>query len=69
MRSGGTQQAQFTERGLARADNDDDASGGIEEHGKEMHRARFSAKTLTSIIFHIIVDLGTKREKSCVESR
>ena len=56
VRSGRTQQAQLTERGLARADNDDDASGGIEEHGKEVHRARFSAKMLTSIIFHIIVD-------------
>src|SRR5262249_52466346 len=62
VRAGGTQQAQLAERGLARADNDDDASGGIEEHRKEPHRAR-SVKALTSIIFYIIVEIRIKIEK------
>jgi hypothetical protein len=44
MRASGTQQAQLTERGLARADNDDDASSGIEEDRKEMHCVRSPRK-------------------------
>src|SRR5262249_6066894 len=39
VRTCGTKQAYLPERELARADNDDDASGGIEEHRKEPHRA------------------------------
>src|SRR5262249_24850798 len=62
VRAGGTQQAQLAERGLTRAHNDDDASGGIEQHWKEPHRAR-SVRALTSIIFYIIVQIGLKIEK------
>src|SRR5262249_7712173 len=67
VRAGGTQQTQLAERGLARAHDDDDASGGIEEHRKEPHRAS-SAKTLTSIIFYIIVEMSMEIEKYCSES-
>src|SRR5262249_15910773 len=61
VRAGGTQQAQLADRGLAGADNNDDASSGIEEHRKEPHRALRNG--LTTIIFYIIVEAGIKIEK------
>src|SRR5262249_35866954 len=67
VRAGGTEQAQLAERGLARAHNDDDASGGIEEHRKEPHRALRTG--LTSIIFYIIVETAAKIEKYYDELR
>ena len=43
MRAGGTQQAQFAERGLPRADKNKDTGGGIEEQRQEAHRANLPA--------------------------
>ena len=56
MRAGGAQQAQLAERGLARADENEDACRGVEKERKETHGVD-PANPLTSIIFYIIVHM------------
>ncbi len=60
VRAGGTQQAQFAERGLPRADKNKDTGGGIEEQRQETHRANLPAR---STIFLAAPERPMKREK------